>query len=203
METIGETVYYDDYGNPVIFYNESCSSFKEEDDDELSLLSDDDFDIDSEFSDGLEGEDEDFEDDGFEAFDEEGIAETAMAEYLHEHISNLPESEFNEIVNSVDYDAFEEAGKLPQRSLLVLSRDSELKKRQALIAVEIERRKNSALYKNYKKYRQLYLNAKKQIMKKNGARATAIAKKQVRIYLKNMDPKTNKIARTVDNLAKR
>lgn len=199
---IGKTVYYDDYGNPVGAYNESCSSFKEEDD-ELSLLSDDDFDIDSEFSNGLEGEDEDFEDDGFEAFDEEGIAETAMAEYLHEHISNLPESEFNEIVNSVDYDAFEEAGKLPQRSLLVLSRDSELKKRQALIAVEIERRKNSALYKNYKKYRQLYLNAKKQIMKKNGARATAIAKKQVRIYLKNMDPKTNKIARTVDNLAKR
>lgn len=146
---------------------------------------------------------EDEDDDEFEGFDENAILEQASIELLIEYCENMSDEEFMEFCNSEECEILVEAGKFTKNTILSLNRNDELTKRTHKIALNIEARKNSALWKKYVKYRKLYLEAKGEIIRKNGSKASKLAKKQFKVFAKNVNIKRiPTAARVLDNKKK-
>lgn len=191
------TIFFDDEGNPI--GNSFNESFNENDD---MFDDDDEMDYDSEFE--PEDDDDDYddynEDSEFSVCDGEALINESTAEYFMQLLESMNADDRDEIIYSEDYKAFVEAGKLPKNNVIVLNNDSELKKRATIIAINMEKQKQSGLYKEYIKAKRKFEESRKQILDKNLNKAMRIANKQLRTFLKGSNP-NNKIARVLDNMA--
>lgn len=167
----------------------------EEDDDEYTINGDDilgeeDFDDEDDLNESTEDE---------FGIDEEEIIEESAHEVICEAIKNMSNNEIRELLESTDFDFLTEAKRFTKNTVLSLNKGDELNKRANVIAIMIEKKRNSALYKKYKKYRKGYKSLQKQILAKNGARAQKMAKKQLRVYTKNSNKKLPILAKFLDN----
>ena len=155
---------------------------------------------------GMDYDDSDENDDDFGAedyYDEEDVLEESSTEYILHLLSEMSDEEFTEFCNSSECEILVEAGKFTKNSILSLNKNDELKKRTNIIAINIEKSKNSSLYKEYIKYRKKYIDAKNKILTKNFSKASKMATKQLRTYAKNIDPKRIPVvARRLDNKKK-
>lgn len=133
--------------------------------------------------------DDDFNDNGEGTLNE--CIDDATTQFLLEALSYLPEEKVAEFYASEEFQALQEAGKMPQQGFVAMTKDASLKQRIASIAIAIERHKNTALYKEYKKAKDKYKDAQKKIIAKNRVPASKTAKIQFMKYSKTASGKSS------------
>lgn len=177
------------------YYNESCRSGNNESSDifikEVDPETGEEYDNDEYYDD---------DEDDFSGLDESVVLEKSSIELILEAISNMNDVEFNEFVRSEEFDILVEAGKFTKNTIISLNRNDELKKRASIIAINIEKEKNSALYQKYEKAKRTMMACRKEIINKNFNKANKLAQKQLKAFTKSINiNKIPVVARALDN----